>query len=72
MELLKDQKIMKAIITLVQHEITPEMYAKLWNAEKEKSQIEEFYEPIHTHRIKLLHRKEASKYACFAYKEKMV
>lgn len=48
MELLKDQKIMKAIITLVQHEITPEMYAKLWNAEKEKSQIEEFYEPIHT------------------------
>ena len=48
MELLTDQKIMKAIITLVQHEITPEMYAKLWNAEKEKSQIEEFYEPIHT------------------------
>lgn len=48
MDILKDPKIIQAIITLVQHEVTPEMYAKLWDAEKERSQMEEFYEPIHT------------------------
>ena len=49
MNILKDQKIAQAIVTLVQQEVTPEMYEKLWRAEKERSQMEEFYEPIHTH-----------------------
>ena len=41
-------KIADAITTLVQHEVTPKMYEQLWNAEKERSQTEEFYDPLHT------------------------
>lgn len=42
------EKIADAITTLVQQEVTPKMYEQLWNAEKERSQTEEFYDPLYT------------------------
>lgn len=49
-DLLKgeNKEVVKAIITLVQHEVTPEMYERWFNEEKERSQTEEFYDPINT------------------------
>lgn len=43
-----DTELKKAIITLMQHEVTPAIYETIWNQEIERIQIEEFYEPLYT------------------------
>ena len=43
-----DSEFKKAIVTLMQHEVTPAIYETIWNQEMERIQIEEFYEPLYT------------------------